>query len=83
MTMASGTATVLSSHSAPEISRDELQRRLDDRSLIIVDARPGAAYLEEHLPRAINLPVTEVDALAAKLLPDRSADIAVYCASFT
>jgi len=58
-------------------------RRLRDPSLTIVDARHDAANLEEHLPRAINLPVTEVDALAAKLLPNLSADIAVYCASFT
>jgi rhodanese-related sulfurtransferase len=81
--MASGTVTALSSHPAGEISRDELMRRLDDRSLTIVDARPGAVYLDEHLPRALNIPVTEVDTLAAQLLPDKNADIAVYCASFT
>ena len=81
--MASATVTALSSHPETEISRDELKRRLDDRSLIIVDARHAALYNEAHLPRAINIPVTEVDALAAKMLPDRTADVAVYCASFT
>jgi rhodanese-related sulfurtransferase len=81
--MASGSLTAVSSHSTPEISRDELQSRLNDPSLTIVDARPGVAYLDEHLPRAINLPMTEVGTLAAERLPDPSAEIAVYCASFT
>jgi rhodanese-related sulfurtransferase len=81
--MASGTVTALSSHQAGEISRDELRRRLNDTSLTIIDARHGAVYLEEHLPRAVNIPVTDVDALAPKLLPNKAADIAVYCASFT
>jgi len=81
--MASETLTDIAAPTTSEISRDELMRRLSDPSLTIVDARHDAAYLEEHLPRAINLPVTEVDALAAKRLPNLSADIAVYCASFT
>ncbi len=81
--MASEKTTASAALTIGEISRDELTRRLHDPSLIIVDARHREAYLEEHLPRAINVPVSEVDTLAAKLLPDRSADIAVYCASFT
>ena len=56
---------------------------LRDPSLTIVDARYRDVYLDEHLPRAINLPVAEVDELAANLLPNKDAEIAVYCASFT
>ena len=66
-----------------EIARAELLSRLSDPSLTIVDARYGTLYREEHLPRAINIPMTEVEALAPTLLLDRTADIAVYCASFT
>jgi rhodanese-related sulfurtransferase len=73
----------VAAHAIAEITRAEMMSRLNDSSLIIVDARPGPVYQEEHLPRAINLPVLEVDALALNLLPDRSADIAVYCNSFT
>ena len=81
--MASESVAAIRTHMAPEITRDELMLRLRDPSLTIVDARFGALYIEEHLPRAINIPVSEVGTLAPKLLPDRSADIAVYCASFT
>lgn len=81
--MASESATAIPEHQTQEISRDELMLRLQDPSLTIVDARAESLYLDDHLPRAINIPVTEVGTLAAKLLPDRSADIAVYCAGFS
>ena len=81
--MASESATNVPARASSEISRDELMLRLQDPSLTIVDARTESLYLDEHLPRAINIPVTEVGALAATLLPDRGADIAVYCAGFS
>jgi rhodanese-related sulfurtransferase len=66
-----------------EISRAELLRRLDDPSLTIVDVLPPASYETHHIPGAINLPVAEIDTQAGTVLPDRAADIAVYCAKFT
>ena len=86
--MASQSAAEIPASAGPgrsgvQISRDELMLRLQDPSLTIVDARAESLYIDEHLPRAINIPVTEVGALAARLLPDRSADIAIYCAGFT
>ena len=86
--MATQSAAEIPASAGPErsgvqISRDELMLRLQDPSLTIVDARAESLYLDEHLPRAINIPVTEVGALAARLLPDRSADIAIYCAGFS
>jgi rhodanese-related sulfurtransferase len=81
--MASESPAAIIASTAPEITRDELLRRLRDPSLIIVDARYRDVYQDEHLPRAINLPVAEVDELASKLLPNKDAEIAVYCASFT
>ncbi len=81
--MASENPEAIIASTAPEITREELMSRLRDPSLTIVDARYRDLYLEEHLPRAINLPVPEVDELAANALPDKDAEIAVYCASFT
>jgi rhodanese-related sulfurtransferase len=66
-----------------EISRDEIQRRLDDPTLLLVDVLPHEAYIGEHIPRAINLPLPDVEQHARDLLPDRNADIAAYCAKFT
>ena len=64
---------------AEEISRAEIRRRLRDPSLTIVDVLPAASYAEGHLPGAIGLPVEEVTARASLVLPDRDAEIAVYC----
>jgi rhodanese-related sulfurtransferase len=67
----------------PEISRDELFRRLKDPSLTIVDALPRGSFESHHIPGAICLPVAEVEANARTLLPDPAAEIAIYCAKFT
>jgi rhodanese-related sulfurtransferase len=63
-----------------EISRDELRDRLDDVTL--VEALPHAAFRRLHLPNAVNLPKSQVEALAPELLPDRNAEIVVYCGSW-
>jgi rhodanese-related sulfurtransferase len=68
---------------ADEISREELSRRLGNGSLVVADVLPKEAYNGGHLPGAINLPLAELAARAPELLPDRTAEIAVYCASFT
>jgi rhodanese-related sulfurtransferase len=40
-------------------------------------------YHQAHLPGAINLPPAQVRELAAQRLPDKHAEIVVYCASPT
>ena len=80
--MASELASANSSN-AHEISRDELRDRLRDPSLTIVDVLPQASYVEAHIPRAINIPLEQIPDRARELLPDLTADIAVYCAKFT
>jgi rhodanese-related sulfurtransferase len=80
--MASGANTANSSD-VPEISREELQRRLHDSSLTIVDVLPEASYVEAHVPGALNLPLEQLASRARQLLPDPTAEIAVYCGQFT
>ena len=67
----------------PEISRDEIQQRLHDPSLIVVDVLSSDAYAAGHIPGALSLPVAEIPVRAREVLPDRAAEIAVYCARFT
>ena len=65
-----------------EITREELRAKLDGgEDVIIVEALPQKYYEDAHLPGAINIPHTEVDRLAPRLLPDRSAQIVVYCSN--
>ncbi|HET6371994.1 MAG TPA: rhodanese-like domain-containing protein [Candidatus Polarisedimenticolia bacterium] len=69
--------------SVPEISAEEIEARLDDPSLALVDVLPRVSYLAGHLHRAISLPLDEVAARARDVLPDLNQEIAVYCGGFT
>lgn len=75
--------TAADSSGVPEISREEILRRLHDSSLKIVDVLPHASYVEAHIPGAINIPLEQLSDHARELLPDHNADIAVYCGQFT
>ena len=69
---------------AATIPRDELRQKIDRRDqFFLVETLPEAAYHHVHLPGAINLPPDKVTELAPTLLPDRNAEIVVYCASPT
>ena len=67
----------------PQISREELVARLHDPSLTIVNVLPVEAWKAQRIRGSISLPVADIPARAAVVLPDREADIAVYCASPT
>jgi rhodanese-related sulfurtransferase len=65
-----------------KISRDELKAKLDRREgVILVEALPEKYFRHAHLPGAINIPHDAVDGLAPALLPDKDAEIVVYCAN--
>lgn len=66
------------------ITRDELKAKIDRHdNFVLVETLAKEYYRHSHLPGAINLPPDRVRALAPAMLPDKSADIVVYCATFT
>ena len=66
------------------ISRDELKQKIDrNDNFLLVETLPAIAYDHAHLPGAINLPPDGVKTLAPQLLPDKGAEIVVYCANPT
>jgi rhodanese-related sulfurtransferase len=66
--------------SVEHITRDELKAKMDrGEDFALVDTMPKMYYRHSHLPGAINLPVDNVRELAPKLLPDKDAEIVVYC----
>ena len=67
----------------PQISRKELVDRLNDPSLTIVNVLPKAAWNAKRIQGSLSLPLAELATRATVVLPDRDADIAVYCASPT
>ncbi len=65
-----------------KITRNELKTMLDrGEAVTIVEALPEQYYRTAHLPGALLLPHDQVDELAPTLLPDRAAQIVVYCAN--
>lgn len=67
---------------AATISRQELQEKLKrGGKFTLVETLAATAYHHAHLPGAINLPPDRVAELAPELLPDKSAEIVVYCAN--
>ncbi len=67
----------------PQISHEELVGRLNDPALALVDVLPAESYESGHLPHAKSLPLAELPARAAAVLPDLDQDIVVYCAGPT
>jgi rhodanese-related sulfurtransferase len=62
------------------ISREELKEKLEGATgLILVDTMAEMYYRHSHLPGAINLPADQVGERAPDLLPDKDAEIVVYC----
>ena len=65
---------------AKTISRAELKEKLDrGDDFVLVDTLAEKYHRHSHLPGAINLPVDEVRGRAPELLPDKDAEIVLYC----
>ena len=62
------------------ISRDELKEKIDRGDAFqLVETLPPTAYAHAHLPGAVNIPPDKIIELAPRMLPDKRADIVVYC----
>jgi rhodanese-related sulfurtransferase/DNA-binding HxlR family transcriptional regulator len=42
------------------VSRDELRKRIREKSVLVVDVRPADEYAAAHLPGAVGIPVSEL-----------------------
>ena len=66
------------------ITRDELKAKMErGDKFMLVETLPAQTYHHAHLPGAINLPPDQVTELAPQLLPEKDAEIVVYCSSPT
>lgn len=55
----------------------ELERRLADGDVVVLDVRPAVEYAAGHLPGAINIPVAELERRLSELPADR--EYVAYC----
>lgn len=65
----------------PEIDREALSAAIRAGTVTVVDALAPISFAGAHLPGAINIPPDRVDDLAERKLPDRDAEVVVYCAN--
>lgn len=68
----------------PTITREALKEKIERREpFVIVETLSTVSFAKGHLPGAVNLPPDRIAELAPSVLPDKAADIVVYCASPT
>jgi rhodanese-related sulfurtransferase len=60
------------------IFRDEVRRLVQEVGSQLVDVLPREEYEDEHLPKAINIPLKELDRESTARLR-RDAPVIVYC----
>ncbi len=60
------------------IFRDEVRRLVQEEGAQLVDVLPREEYEDEHLPRAVNIPLKELDRETIARL-NRDAPVIVYC----
>jgi rhodanese-related sulfurtransferase len=67
----------------PTVTAEELLRKIEDGDeFVLVDALAPMVYAHSHLPGAINLPPSNFDPFVVeRRIPDRNAEIIVYCAN--
>ena len=63
------------------ITRDDLRALIDTGAVTVVETLAAPYFESGHLPGAINIPHTEVKALAPQLLGDKDAPIVTYCSN--
>jgi rhodanese-related sulfurtransferase len=62
------------------ISRDELRQKIDRRdTFTLFEVLPEPYYRKHHLPGAVHMPPTDVEATAARVAGDKDAEIVLYC----
>ena len=62
------------------IGREELQAKIDRGDpFVLLEVLDPPYYRHSHLPGALNLPPSKVGELAPDLLPDKDAEVVLYC----
>lgn len=64
-----------------KITAEEAKSMMENQDVIILDVRTQSEYDDGHIPGAVLIPNTELEAEAAAQLPDKDRIILVYCRS--
>lgn len=62
------------------ISRDELREKIERKDpFFLFEVLPEMYFRKHHLPGALHMAPTDVEATITRLVPDKSAEIVLYC----
>ena len=64
-------------HDVDRISLEELNERMDNGEILLLDVRPRSEYESSHIPGAISIPVEELEEQYSTLPTDQ--EIVAYC----
>ena len=66
------------------ISRDDLYQKIQRGDQFhLFEVLPRMYWRKHHLPGAVSLPLEDVESKVVELVPDKRAEIVVYCWNFT
>jgi rhodanese-related sulfurtransferase len=64
------------------INAEDLKKKIDAKGeFVLIDVLSPESYNGRHVPKAINIPVDQINEKANSKLKDRGKEIIVYCAS--
>lgn len=64
-----------------QVNREQLQQEIGDGHVVVLEALPPVYFENEHLPGARNLPLDDLEASVARLVPDKDQAIVTYCSN--
>ncbi len=65
----------------PAITREELDRLMQEEDAVLVDCRREREYRHGHIPGAVNMEAERAEEEFAKLYPDKDHPYVFYCVS--
>jgi 3-mercaptopyruvate sulfurtransferase SseA len=63
----------------PRVSLEDARAAVESGDAIVVDVRSDAAYAVSHIPKAINIPLSEIESNPTGLNLDKDQWIITYC----
>ena len=67
-------------HTDKTISRDELREKIERKEpFFLFEVLPEMYYRKHHLPGALHMAPTGIESTVQRLVPDKAADIVLYC----